>query len=124
MNVKRDCWLEFRRNGFWFPEGLIDILTFSLNLVGMVGGDGTCFSLYLHNKGQYGQRTTLSDSAHRIGLATILKDILTVDEGVCGWRLKNHEMRHTFRYIFTNKACTSKPTMLSDSLDRICPSTK
>ena len=31
------------------------------------------------------KRSTPFDSAHRIGLYTLLKEVLTVDEGVCGW---------------------------------------
>src|SRR5437667_153515 len=37
------------------------------------------------------KRTTPSDSAHRIGLSTLLMDVLTVDEGVSGWGLKMAE---------------------------------
>src|SRR5437667_12170960 len=33
------------------------------------------------------KRTTPSDSAHRIGVCTLSKDVLTVYKGVCGWRL-------------------------------------
>src|SRR5436190_21639107 len=65
------------------------------------------------------KRTTPSDSARRIGLATILKDILTVDEGVCGWRLKNRESRHVFRHISTTIVCTSKQTIPLQSAHRI-----
>src|SRR5437762_2246151 len=38
-------------------------------------------------------------SVHQIGLSTFLIDVLTVDEGVCGWMFKNREIRHVVHYI-------------------------
>src|SRR5436190_4796729 len=38
--------------------------------------------------GATAKRMAPVDSAHQIGLATLLNDVLTVDEGVSGWRLK------------------------------------
>ena len=37
------------------------------------------------------KRMAPSDSAHPIGLTTLLTDVLTVDEGVSGWGLKMAE---------------------------------
>ena len=37
------------------------------------------------------KRMAPSDSAHQIGLTTLLTDVLTVDEGVSGWGLKKAE---------------------------------
>ena len=48
------------------------------------------------------KRSTPSDSAHQIGLATLLIDVLTVDEGVSGWSLKNRQIGHVVHY--TNQA--------------------
>src|SRR5438034_1290268 len=42
------------------------------------------------------KRTLPSDSAHRIGPSTHLNDVLTVEEGVCGWRFRNWEIRNGF----------------------------
>src|SRR5437762_6065726 len=55
MNCRGKSWLEFRPNRFRFAQRLMEIFRFSVNLVGIVGGDSTRFSLYLHNKGPYGQ---------------------------------------------------------------------
>src|SRR5437762_7301154 len=44
------------------------------------------------------KRTPPFDSAHQIGVSTFLKDVLTVDEGVCGWRFKNCEILYIFNY--------------------------
>ena len=44
------------------------------------------------------KQITPSDLAHRIGVSTISKDVLTVDEGVCGWIFKNREIGHVFDY--------------------------
>src|SRR5216117_2316538 len=48
------------------------------------------------------------DSAHEIGLATLLIDVLTVDEGVSGWRLKNREIGHVVHYSSTTRPRASK----------------
>src|SRR5216117_1406622 len=52
-------------------------------------------------------RTELK-SARQIGVSTISKDVLTVDEGVCGWIFKNREIRYVFDYISTARPRTSK----------------
>jgi len=45
------------------------------------------------------KRMAPSDSAHQIGLTTLLTDVLTVDEGVSGWGLKMAESeRFCFRF--------------------------
>ena len=38
------------------------------------------------------KRRTALKSARQIGVSTISKDVLTVDEGVCGWIFKNCEI--------------------------------
>ena len=59
-------------------------------------------------------RTALK-SARQIGVSTISKDVLTVDEGVSGWRLKNRQIGHVFCHISTPRARTSKQTTPLDS---------
>src|SRR5947207_1843827 len=63
------------------------------------------------------------DSAHKIGLATLLIDVLTVDEGVSGWRLKNRQIGHVVHYTSTSRPCTSKPRTTSDLAHQIGVST-
>ena len=48
------------------------------------------------------------DLAHQIGLATLLIDVLTVDEGVSGWRLKNREIGYVRDYSSTARPRASK----------------
>src|SRR5437762_2966100 len=42
------------------------------------------------------KRSSTSDSAHRIGLSTRLNNVLTEEEGVCGWIFKNGKIGHVF----------------------------
>src|SRR5437773_162197 len=56
------------------------------------------------------KRTTVLKSARQIGASTISKDVLTVDEGVCGWRLKNRQIGHVVHYSSTTRPRTSKRT--------------
>jgi len=42
------------------------------------------------------KRSSTSDLAHRIGLSTRLNNVLTVEEGVCGWIFKNGKIGHVF----------------------------
>ena len=42
------------------------------------------------------KRMAASDSAHQIGLTTLLMDVLTVDEGACGRRFKNGRIDNVF----------------------------
>ena len=47
------------------------------------------------------------DSAHRIGLFTISKGVLTIDERVCGWRfdnrMKNRTRNLTYSLLYRHK---------------------
>src|SRR5437762_2981132 len=74
-------------------------------------------------RGRTPKRTTPSDSAHRIGLSTLWNDVLTVDEGVCGWMFKNGKIGHVFQYITRTRARMAKRTTPSDSAHRIGPLT-
>src|SRR5438552_1017433 len=69
------------------------------------------------------KRTTPSDSADRIGESTLLNDVLTVEEGVCGWRFKNCDIWDIFNYCERTSARTAKRTTLSNPADRIGEST-
>src|SRR5436190_8775406 len=69
------------------------------------------------------KRTTELKSARQIGVSTISKDVLTVDEGVCGWRLKNRQIGHVVHYISTTRRCTSKRTTALKSARQIGVST-
>ena len=55
------------------------------------------------------------DSAHQIGLATGLIDVLTVDEVVSRWRFKNRQIGHVFDYSSTARPRASKQTTPLDS---------
>src|SRR5216117_2552937 len=59
------------------------------------------------------------DLAHQIGLATLLIDVLTVDEGVSGWRLKNRQIGHVVHYSSTTRPRTSKRRTALKSARRI-----
>src|SRR5205814_2341588 len=54
------------------------------------------------------KRRTALKSARQIGVSTISKDVLTVDEGVSGWRLKNREIGHVVHYSSTTRPRASK----------------
>src|SRR5947199_404220 len=61
------------------------------------------------------KRRTALKSARQIGVYTISKDVLTADEGVCGWMFKNSKIGHVFCHISTTRALTSKRTTPLDS---------
>src|SRR5213083_367326 len=69
------------------------------------------------------KRTTVLKSARQIGVSTISKDVLTVDEGVCGWISKNREIGHVFDYSSTARPRTSKGRTALKSARRIGVST-
>src|SRR5437773_7719531 len=61
------------------------------------------------------KRTTVLKSARQIGVSTVSKDVLTVDEGVCGWIFKNREIGYVFDYSSTARPRASKQTTPLDS---------
>src|SRR5947208_9124731 len=69
------------------------------------------------------KQTTVLKSAPQIGLSTISKDVLTVDEGVCGWMFKNREIGHVFDYSSTARPGTCKRRMALKSARQIGVST-
>ena len=77
-------------------------------------------SLYLHNPSE---RTTVLKSARQIGVSTISKDVLTVDEGACGWMFKNVKIGHVFDYSSTAGPRASKRGTVLKSARQIGVST-
>src|SRR5437773_1356662 len=84
---------------------------------------GYVFRYNSTTRGRMPKRTTPSLSAHRIGPSTLSKDVLTVEEGVYGWRFKIRKIGHVFRHTSITKARTSKWTSSSDSAHQIGPDT-
>src|SRR5205814_718873 len=64
-----------------------------------------------------------SDSAHRIGPSMLSKGVLTVEEGVSGWRLKNPQIGHVVHYSSTLRPRKSKRTTVLKSARQIGVST-
>src|SRR5438045_1759900 len=79
----------------------------------------TAFRYISTTRARTAKQTTPFDPAYRIGLSTLLNDVLTVDEGFCGWRFKNHQIGHVSRYISTTRPRTSKQITPSDLAHRI-----
>src|SRR5205814_1729311 len=65
------------------------------------------------------QRTALK-SARQIGVCTISKDVLTVDEGVSGWMFKNCEIWNGFNYCVRMDRDMDKLMAPFDSGHQIC----
>ena len=63
------------------------------------------------------------DSAHRIGVSTLSRGVLTVDEGACGWRFKNGRIGNVFAYASRSSGRTGKWRVALDSAHRIGVST-
>src|SRR5216117_2633694 len=81
-------------------------------LHGLVGireiGHG--FTLYLHNKSPYCQTDNTVRSSVSNRSIHPLDDVLTVEEGVSGWRLKNRQIGHVVHCTSTTRPRTSKLT--------------
>jgi len=43
--------------------------------------------------------TLAFDSQHRIGVSTISRELLTVDQSVCRWNFKNCDLRNVFASV-------------------------
>src|SRR5213596_2422564 len=69
------------------------------------------------------KRRTALKSARQMGVSTISKDVLTVDEGVCGWIFKNREIGYLFDYSFTARPRESKRRTALESARQIGVST-
>src|SRR5207247_6989376 len=57
-------------------------------------------------------------SAHDRRIATLGNDVLTVDEGVSGWRLRNRQIGHVVQYIYTTMLRTSKRITVVNTVDQ------
>ena len=78
-----------------------DVLTVDEGVCGWMFKNGKIGHIFRHiskTRARTAKRTTPLDSAHRLGLSTLLNDVLTVQEGVCGWRFKNREIWDVFNY--------------------------
>src|SRR5438876_875564 len=98
---------------------LIDILTVDEGLSGWRLKNrqiGHVFDYSSTTSPHTSKRITALNSAHRIGVATLLIDVLTVDEGFCGWRFKNSQIGHVVHYTSTTRPRTSKRTTVLKSL--------
>src|SRR5436190_586579 len=84
---------------------------------------GRVFEYGATRSGDMLKRMAPVDSAHQIGLATLLIDVLTADEGVSGWRLKNRQIGHVFDYSSTARTRASKRRTASKSARQIGVST-
>ena len=69
------------------------------------------------------KRKMALNSALRIGLFIHLGEVLTVEEGVCGWRFKNREIGYVFEYSSTARPRISKRTTELKSARQIGVST-
>ena len=68
---------------------LNDVLTVEGGVCGWMFKNGKIGHVFSHisiTEACTSKRTSPSDSAHWIGPSTLLNDVLTVEEGVCGWR--------------------------------------
>ena len=83
----------------------------------------TAFRYISTTRARTAKQTTPFDPAYRIGLSTLLNNVLTVDEGFSGWRFKNSKIGHVSRYISTHRASTSKRTTELKSARQIGVST-
>jgi len=88
--------------------------------MGKIGPD---FLYICTTRGATAKRVAPVDSAHQIGLATLLIDVLTVDEGVWGCWFKNCDIGHVFEYGATPSGDMLKRMKPSDSAHKIGPTT-
>ena len=123
MNCRVNRALKCDQNRVGFAQELVDILMFFINLCGIQAEIEYVFCYISSTSGHTAKRTMPSDLAHQIGPSTLWKDVLTVDEGVCGWMFKNSKMGHIFCHISTTRARTSKQTTPLDSAHWIGVST-
>ena len=69
---------------------------------------GNVFASASRSRGRTGKWRAALDSAHRIGVSTLSRGVLTVDEGACGWRFKNHRIGNIFDYPGRRSRDTAK----------------
>ena len=84
-----------------------------------MGHIGDVFASGLGTRRAMAKRTPGLDSAHQIGPSTHLKEVLTVDEGVCRWRFENCEIGCVLNYCGTTSEVTEKWMVPVDSAHQI-----
>ena len=67
------------------------------------------------------KRMTQFDLGRRICVSAILREVLTADEGVCGWRFKPNEIRCVYFYCGTASEYIGKRMVPLNSKYQICP---
>ena len=67
---------------------------------------GNIFASILGTRRDTGKWMVPLDSAHRIRVSTLSREVLTVEERVCRWRFKNRELG----YVFASALGTSRDT--------------
>jgi hypothetical protein len=80
---------------------------------------GNVFASALSTSGRTGKWMAPFDSAYKIGPTTLSKEVLTADEGVCGWRFENWEIRYVFNYCERTDGGTGEWMAPVDSAQRI-----
>src|SRR5437667_7264854 len=80
---------------------------------------GNVFGSASRSSGRTAKRRAALDSAHRIGISTLSRGILTVDEGACGWRFKNPRIGNVFDYPGRRSRDTAKRMVQLDSARQI-----
>src|SRR5438552_3019764 len=83
------------------------------------GRIGNVFASASRPSGPTAKRTPPLDSARRIGVSTLSRGVLTVDEGACGRRFKNHKLGHVFDYSGRRSRDTAKRMVRLDSARQI-----
>src|SRR5437667_70131 len=77
------------------------------------------FASASRSKGRTGKWRAALDSAHQIGVSTLSRGVLTVDEGACGWRFKIHRIGNVFDYTGRGSRDTAKRMVRLDSARQI-----
>src|SRR5438046_851238 len=83
------------------------------------GRIGNVFASASRSSGHTVKWRAALDSAHRIGVFTLSRGVLTVDEGACGRRFKNHKLGHVFDYSGRRSRDTAKRMVRLDSARQI-----
>src|SRR5436190_918647 len=87
------------------------------------GRIGNVFASASRSSGRTGKWRAALDSAHRIGVSTLSRGVLNVDEGACGWRFKNRRIGNVFASASRSSRRTGKWSTALDSAHRIGVST-
>src|SRR5439155_9752288 len=113
------------------PNGLLtcsrEVLTVDEGVSGWGfknGRIGNVFASALRTSRDTAKRMVRLDSAHRIGVSTLSRGVLNVDEGVCGSRFKNHRIGNVFASASRSSGRTRKWRAELDSAHRIGVSTR